>query len=296
MKNFEYSVAHTVEEAVSLLAEKGDQARPIAGGTDLIVQLRSGRRTVERVVQIKDIPELTSMSLDPSVGLTIGAATECYKIYGKDPILGNFISQAYPGLIDAASMIGSIQIQGRASVGGNLANAAPSGDAICPLIVLNAKAIVAGPNGRREIAAEDFCIGPGRNSLEPGELLVSIVLPMNKPHSSSHYLRFIPRNEMDIAVAGSGVSVVLDASGTTIQEAKIAIASVGPTPIYCKEAGESLAGKEASEANIQNASELAMAAATPITDMRGTVEQRRHLVGVLTRRALNGAIQRAKEA
>jgi carbon-monoxide dehydrogenase medium subunit len=291
LKDFEYTAPHSVGEAVSLLAEKGSQARALAGGTDILVQLRSGRRTVDRLVDVKNIPETNEISYTPQDGLHLGAAVPCYRIYQNAAV-----SETYPGLIDAASLIGGIQIQGRASLGGNLCNAAPSADGIPPLIVLGATCQVAGPNGTRTVAAADFCAAPGQNVLEDGELLVSIHLPPPVAHSGTHYLRFIPRNEMDIAVAGVGSSVVLDASGKSFVSARVSLASVAPTPLYVTEAGEALAGKEVGDKAIEAAAEAAMAAARPINDMRGTIQQRKHLVGVLTRRTLKGAIDRAREA
>ena len=291
MKDFEYTAPHSVGEAISLLEEKGSHAMVLAGGTDILVQLRSGRRVVDRLVDVKNIPETNEMSYTPQAGLQLGAAVPCYRIYQN-----RAVSEVYPGLIDCAALIGGIQIQGRASLGGNLCNAAPSADGIPPLIVLGATCNVAGPNGTRTVAAEDFCTAPGQNVLEDGEFLVSVHLPTPAAHSGAHYLRFIPRNEMDIAVAGVGSSVVLDSSGSTFVSARVSLASVAPTPLYVKEAGDALAGKEVGDKAIEEAAEVAMAAAKPINDMRGTIRQRVHLVGVLTRRTLKGAIDRAREA
>ena len=291
MKEIDYAVPKSVSETVSLLAEKGNQARCLAGGTDLLVQLRGGRRSVELVVDIKEVPEANHLSYDPQKGLEIGSAVPCYRIYQDEAI-----ANAYPGLIDAAAMIGGIQIQGRASLGGNLCNAAPSADGIPPLIVLEATCVIAGPNGTREMPVEDFCTGPGRNAMADDEFLVSIRIPSPKQRQGANYLRFIPRNEMDIAVAGVGSSVVLNADKNSIESARISLASVAPTPLYVKEAGDALAGKAITEEAIEEAAQAAMAAAKPINDMRGTIQQRRHLVGVLTRRTLRGAIERAKEA
>ena len=291
MREIEYSVAQTVDEAVSLLAEKGQKARPLAGGTDILVQLRSGRRELDRLVEIKDIPETNQISYDPQKGLVLGSAVPCYRIYDDQTVC-----RVYPGLIDAAAMIGGIQIQGRATLGGNLCNAAPSADGVPPLIVLGTTCLIAGPKGTREVTAEHFCTGPGQNILEDGEFLVSFHIPPPQSHSGAHYMRFIPRNEMDIAVAGVGSSVVLDASGKSFVSARISLASVAPTPLLVDEAGAALAGKEVSDKAIDDAAEAAMAASRPINDMRGTIQQRRHLVGVLTRRTLRGAIERAKEA
>ena len=289
MEAIEYTTPKTIDEAVQAMASQGDRARALAGGTDLLVQLRGGRRSADLVVDVKDIPELNEISYSPQAGLTIGAATPCYRIYQEEDVAAN-----YPGLVDSASLIGSIQIQGRASLGGNLCNSAPSADAIPAMVALGAVANIAGPNGTRQVAVEDFCTGPGRNVLEPGEILVSISMPAPPANSGANYLRFIPRNEMDIAVAGVGSSVVLDDSGQNFVSARISLASVAPTPVFCQEAGASLAGKAVSAAAIEEAAQLAMADAKPINDMRGTIPQRVHLVGVLTRRTLNNAIKRAR--
>jgi|TARA_B100001750_G_scaffold161340_1_gene130140 CO/xanthine dehydrogenase FAD-binding subunit len=285
----DYVAPKSIQEAVELMASKGDQARAMAGGTDLLVQLRGGRRTSEVVVDIKDISELNQLTYDSQKGLTIGAAVPCYKIYQDDQIAG-----LYPGLVDSASLIGSIQIQGRASIGGNLCNSAPSADGIPALIALGAVANVAGPNGNREIPVEEFCTGPGQNVLGSGEILVSVSIAAPQDNSGAAYLRFIPRNEMDIAVAGVGASVLLDSSGQNFVSARIALASVAPTPVFSKAAGDSLAGKPVSDDSINEAAEKAMGDAKPITDMRGTIKQRTHLIGVLTRRTLDNAIKRAR--
>ena len=289
MEWIDFATPKTISEAVEMLASKGDRARAMAGGTDVLVQLRGGRRSADLVVDVKGIPELNVLSYSAQDGLTLGAAVPCYRIYQDKAVIDN-----YPGLIDSAFLIGGIQIQGRASIGGNLCNASPSGDSIPAIIALSAVANIAGPKGTRQVPAEDFCTGPGRSVLENGEILVSITMPAPQAHSGANYLRFIPRNEMDIAVAGVGSSVVLDASGQNIVSARIALASVAPTPVFSKAGGDSLAGKAVSDAAIQEASEKAMADAKPIDDMRGTVRQRVHLVGVLTRRTLNNAIQRAR--
>ena len=289
MKEIEYVAPKTLGQAVELLAENGERARLLAGGTDLLVQLRSRRRTPDLVVDSKEIPELNQLSYNPQKGLEFGAAVPCYQIYQNAAI-----SSAYPGLIDAAAMIGGIQIQGRASIGGNLCNAAPSADAIPPLIVLGAVCNVMGSNGTRQILAEDFCAAPGRSVLQPEELLVSLHLPHPVPHSGANYLRFIPRNEMDIAVVGVGSSVVLDEKGQSFVSARIALASVAPTPVFAREASDSLKGKPVSDEAIEEAAQLAMAATKPISDMRGGVQQRIHLIGVFTRRTLRNAIQRAR--
>lgn len=291
MQAFDYVAARSVSEIVSLLEQRGDGVRILAGGTDLIVQLREGRRKAEFVVDIKDVPEANELSCDPEKGLRLGAAVPCYRIY-EDEV----IAKTYPGLIDAASLIGGVQIQGRATLGGNLCNASPAADSIPAMIVLGATCTIAGPKGTREVPVEEFCIAPGRTVLQQGEFLVSFYIPPSSKNEGAYYLRFIPRNEMDIAVVGAGASVILNGDRTKFVSARIALGAVAPTPLFVREAGDTLAGNEISEEVIRKTAEIAQAAARPISDMRGTAEQRRHLVGVLTRRAIEGAIRRAKEA
>jgi CO/xanthine dehydrogenase FAD-binding subunit len=288
MQAFEYIPAATVNEAVTILAREGAQACVLSGGTDLIVQLREGRRKVQTVVDIKHIPEVNELSYDPATGLLIGAAVPCYRIY-SDPA----IAAAYPGLIDAVSLIGGVQVQGRASLGGNLCNASPAADTIPALIVQQAVAIVMSENGERRIPIEQFCTAPGRTQLQRGELLLSIHVPPVSPRSGCAYLRFIPRNEMDIAVVGVGAWVALNEARTTITSARIALGAVAPTPLYVPEAGASLVGKPVAPQAIEEAAVIAQTAAKPISDMRGSAAQRKHLVAVLTRRALQIAIERA---
>jgi CO/xanthine dehydrogenase FAD-binding subunit len=287
VKWFDYATPASVAEAVAL-STAHPSARLLAGGTDLLVQLRAGRKETDIVVDVKHIPELNAIHYDPARGLTIGAAVPCYRIYGDQTV-----GRMYPSLVEVASLIGGTQIQGRASIGGNLCNAAPSADSAPLLIALGATCRVAGPRGMREIAVEDFCTGPGRNALQPGELLISLHLPPPAPHSGARYLRFIPRNEMDIAVAGAGVEVVLEDG--KFRSARIALAAVAPTPLFVREAGDALAGSPVNETSVARAAEIARKSAKPITDMRGTADYRRHLCGVLTRRALEAAVQRAKE-
>lgn len=289
MQAFDYVAAQTVDEAVSLLANKGDQARVLAGGTDLIVQVREGRRRLELIVDVKKIPDVNVLSYDAQHGLHLGAAVPCHRIYNDATI-----AKAYPGLMDAFTLVGGTQIQGRASVGGNVCNSSPAADTIPPLIVHHTTCIIAGPNGRREVPIEQFCTAPGRNVLGRGEFLVSLRIPAPPQNFGARYLRFIPRNEMDIAVVGVGSSVVLSQDRNTITAARIALGAVAPTPLLVEEAAAALLGKPVSDATIEAAAEAARAAARPISDMRGTIEQRRHLAGVLTRRTLQGAIARAR--
>ena len=289
MEAFDFVAPSSIDEAVSILNEHGDRARIIAGGTDILVMMRAGRRLADVVVDVKNISELNQLTITNGGGLTLGAAVPCYSIYQDQAV-----ASAYPGLIDSATLIGGIQIQGRASIGGNLCNAAPSGDSIPAVIALSGVCNIAGPNGTRHMPAEEFCTAPGQNALQHGEMLVSIEFPAPPANSGATYQRFIPRNEMDIAVAGVGSSVVLDASGQNFVSGRVALASVAPTPVFSQAAGDSLAGKPVSDDAIREASELAMADAKPINDMRGTIRQRIHLIGVLTRRTLNVAVERAR--
>ncbi len=289
MKDFEYCTPKTLREAVSLLAEKGEDARVMAGGTDLIVQLRGKRFQPQRIIDAKDIPELNELSFGNRKGLVIGAAVPCWRIYNDAEVAAR-----YPGLIDSASIIGGIQIQGRATFGGNLCNASPSADSTPILIAHSAICHVVGPEGKRSIPAAEFCVGPGKNALKDGELLVSMQLPANKKNQGSHYQRFIPRNEMDIAVVGVGSWVELANRGKEFKNAHIALGAVGPTPIVAQAASEALVGQAVGEEAIAAAAEAAKAVASPISDMRGPAEFRTHLVGVLVKRTLQGAIDRAK--
>ena len=289
LKSFNYARPKTLQEAAGLMAEHGEQGRPLAGGTDLLVQMRVGRRQPDWVIDVKDVPELNELRLDAQGGLTLGAAVPCHAIYDNTEVI-----RAYPALNDVASMIGGTQIQGRASIGGNLCNSAPSADAIPALIAMGVQGRVVGSGGDREVAVEDFCTAPGQNVLQPGELLVSLRFPPPAANSGAHYLRFIPRNEMDIAVAGAGASVILE--NGNFQSARIALASVAPTPLFVKEAGDALSGQPVTDESIQKAALIAKEAARPITDMRGTIAYRKHLCEVLTRRALNVAVERARQS
>ncbi len=288
MQAFEYCSPDSLEQAVTLLAGPG-QTRPLAGGTDLLPQLREGRRPADRVLDLKHIPELNEIAYDPAAGLRLGAAVSCYRVC-HDPA----VVQHYPGIVDGAQVIGAVQIQFRASVGGNLCNASPAADSIPALIVHNAVCHLAGPAGARTLPVEAFCTGPGRTALAPGELLVAVTVPAPPARFGAHYLRFIPRNEMDIAVVGAAAAVTLTPDGQSFQTARIALGAVAATPLLVPEAGASLAGRPVAAETIAEAARLAQAAARPIDDVRGTAAFRRHLVAVLTRRALERAVERAR--
>lgn len=289
MHAFAYQAPTTLQDAVRILAAGGPAAQPMAGGTDLIVQMRHGRRSVDMVVDIKRVPDVTELTYTPDGGLVLGAAVPCADVAAHPAIRDH-----YAALADGAGLIGGVAIRQRATVGGNLCNASPSGDAIPPLIVLGAECRIVGPHGEHCVPVAVFCVGPGRTILAPGELLVSLLLPPPAPHTGSCYLRFTPRAEMDIAVAGAGAWVELDAAQERITDARLALSAVGPTPVVAERAARAVIGQRADEDACAQAGALASEAVRPISDVRGTEAQRRHLAQVLVRRALWGAIRRAR--
>jgi CO/xanthine dehydrogenase FAD-binding subunit len=293
MKPFEYQAPTSITEAIALLSDKGKKAHLLAGGTDLLIQLRRGLFAPDLLIDIKKIPELNRITFDPTAGLTVGAAATCAQLCEHPDA-----RRLYPGLIDAVSIIGGSAIQGRATLGGNLCNAAPSADSVPAMIVLNATCAIAGPEGSRTVPADAFCTAPGKTILDEAEMLVSIHFPLPTPNSGACYRRFTPRREMDIAVAGAGVWVALSddygISDASIADARIALSAVAPTPLFVEPAGAALVGQAPTEAAFAEVAELARQAASPIEDVRGTEAQRRHLVGVLVKRALRGAVSRAK--
>jgi xanthine dehydrogenase FAD-binding subunit len=287
LRAFTYEAPQSLEQAQRLLGAAGEHGRLLAGGTDLLIQMRARARQADVIIDGKYIPELQVLSFDPQAGLRLGAAVPCYRIM-EDRVL----CERYPGLVEAAGLIGSIQIKDRATVGGNLCNGSPAADTPPALIVLGAECHITGPNGARTVAAQDFILSPGRTVLQPGEILVEFRIPAPPAHSSDAYLRFIPRNEMDIAVVGVGAALTLN--GETCTAARIALGAVAPTPLFAGEASAYLIGKPMSDETIAGAANLAMQIAKPITDMRGTAEYRTHMVGVLTRRVLKQAVERAR--
>ena len=289
MQVLDYVSAGSVQEVVGLLISNNGRARVLSGGTDLLMQLRENRRRAELLIDVKNIPELTSVNYDRQAGLWLGAAASCHTICHDALVVEN-----YPGLVDAIRLIGGVQIQSRASLGGNLCNASPAADSIPALIVHKAKCLIVNSNGTHEIPVEQFCVAPGKNVLQDGEFLLAIIVPVVQEHFGAHYLRFIPRNEMDIAVVGAAASVTLDLEKKKILSARIALGAVAPTPLFVEEAGVFLAGREITQENIQQAAKIAQAAARPISDLRGTAEYRKHLCAVLTQRALEKTIERAK--
>ena len=289
MNDFQYLAPHKLDEAAVLMAEHAGSAQLLAGGTDLLIFMRDGRKSPEVIIDAKKIPELTRVQLDADQ-LTIGAAVSCRTIWEHPEI-----AERFPALTDAATLIGGIQIQGRATFGGNLCNAAPSADTVPPVIVYGAIAHIISARGERDVPVEEICTGPGRTSLAPDEILVSLSIPAPPANSGAAFLRFIPRNEMDIAVANAAARVDLDEAGATFKSARIAIGAVAPTPLFVEAAGATLSGKPVNDASISDAARIARDASTPINDMRGTIEHRKQLVEVLTTRALRSAIARARK-
>jgi carbon-monoxide dehydrogenase medium subunit len=287
LQDVRYAKASSVEDAIELLNKGGAAARVLAGGTDIIVQARERRREVNLFVDIKAIPETQGISYDADGGLTIGAATPAYLIY-NDPD----VKRLYPALVQASSVIGGVAIQGRASLGGNLCNSGPAADSVPAMIVLQGTAEIAGPNGRRSVPIEEFCTGPSRNVLQQGEFVVTLHFPSPAPSSGAAWERFIPRNEMDIAVVNAGAYVRLE--GDTVRDARIAIGAVAPTCLFVQEAAQALIGKPLTDETIAAAGAAAKEAAKPIEDMRGTIKQRKHLSDVLVQRTLRVAAQRAR--
>jgi len=287
MVSIRYETPRSVSEAVRIMAAD-PRARVLAGGTDLLVQFRAGARQPSAFVDVKRIPELMSIAIDGH-GLRLGAAAPAAAI-GEHAEL----RRLWPGLAESVRLIGSTQIQGRGSVGGNLCNASPAADTTCALIVNRAHCVIAGPSGERTVTVEEFCIAPGQTVLQPGELLVAIRVPRPAARTSDAYLRLIPRTEMDIAVAGAGVSITLDAAGTCTA-ARVAIGAVAPTALRVPEAEQALLGSSLDEAPLKRAADAAAAAARPIDDKRGTAAYRRTVVGVLTRRAAAIAAGRARQ-
>lgn len=282
----EYVRAPDVAQAVAALAQAGDGGRPLAGGTDLIPQLREGRRRARLLVDVKMVPECRQLAVEDG-HLVIGAAVPLADVAADPAVRARHLM-----LAEAAGLVGSWAIQNRASLGGNLGNAAPSADTVPALICLGAEAEVAGPGGSRRLPVAALPAGPGRLNLLPGEFVVRFFIP--DAAGAGAYLRFTPRAEMDIAVAGAGVLVSLGPDGVC-QSARVALSAVAPVPLLVPDAAAALVGTRLSDADLGQAAALAQAACRPITDQRAAADYRRHLVGVLVRRAGQLARQRARE-
>lgn len=283
---FNYVAPSTVEEAVSILASASGVAKVLSGGTDLLVQMRYGRVKPDMVVDIKRISGISGIR-EQDGAFVIGAATPS-AVIGECEAL----KKTWPGVVEAANLIGSTQVQGRASLAGNLCNASPAADSVPALIAAQATCVIAGANGRREVPVESIPTGPGQTSLKPEEFIVELRLPKRPPRSADAYLRFIPRTEMDIAVVGAGVNVSLDPGGVCT-DARVVLGAVAPTAILIPEAASVLIGRKFDETALAALDQAARRACKPINDKRGTIEYRTKVAGVMARRAANVAYERA---
>ena len=283
----DFASPHTVDEAVGMLSGASGAAHVLAGGTDLVVQMTSGLRKPALVVDIKGIEELKSISEGPD-GFRIGAAV-CGAAINEHAGL----KAAWPGFCEATDLIGSMQIQSRATPVGNLCNASPAADSVPAMVAAGATVTIAGPDGRRTVPVEEVPTGPGKTSLAKGEFIVSINLPPKPARTGDAYLRFIPRTEMDIAVVGAGVALTLDEAGTCTA-ARVSIGAVAPTVLLVKEAADALIGTNVDDAALDRAAEAVRAACRPIDDKRGTAKYRTRISGVIFKRAAQAALARAK--
>ena len=287
MSDVRYEAPTTATAAVALLAAAQGHARVLAGGTDLLIQMRSRMQEPALLVDLKGIAEMNTLTAENG-GFRIGAAMGCMAIVEHAAF-----TKAWPGVIDAVKLIGSIQIKGRASVGGNVCNASPAADSVPALIAAGAIASVLGPAGRRDLAVEDIAAGPGKNTLAKGEIVTSFVLPKRAPHSGDAYLRFTPRTEMDIAVVGVGISLTLDGKGVC-SHARVGLGAVAERALLVPEAAAALVGTKVDEAALSKLAAAVSAACRPIDDKRGTKVFRIKVAGVLARRAAAIALARAQ--
>ena len=289
MLEMRYEAPKTLEAAVSLLAGASGQARVLAGGTDLLIQMRGGRVEPELLVDIKNIPEMTSVTAEGGA-YRFGAAVPCMAL-----VENQAFGKAWPGVVDGANLIGSIQVRGRATVGGNLCNASPAADTVPAMMAAGAIASIVGPKGRREVPIEEVATGPGRTSLAKGEIVASFLLPRRPPRSGDAYLRFIPRTEMDIAVVGAGVNLTLDEGGVC-RQARVAIGAVAERALLVPEAAAALIGTKVDAGALERMAAAVSAACRPIDDKRGTKEYRIKVSGVMARRAAQIALDRARRS
>ncbi len=284
-----YEAPETLAAALSLLADAPGTARVLAGGTDLLVQMRAGRIAPALLVDIKRIASLRT--IEPlHGGWRVGAA-----VTGMELIEHEAFGEAWPGVVEAVRVIGSIQVKGRATLAGNLCNASPAADSVPALIAAGAVATLAGPGGTREVPVEQVATGPGRTCLAPGEILTSFIFAARPPRSGDAYLRFTPRTEMDIAVVGAGVNLTLDAAGVC-REARVSLGAVAERALLVPEAAAALVGTRVDDAALQRLAAAASAACRPIDDKRGTREFRTSVAGVLARRAAQRALERARRS
>jgi len=286
VRRFELAVPGSVDECLQILAKRGPDTKVVAGGTDLLPQLKNGVLKPGWVVDLSAVAELRTISDAPDGGLRIGAS-----VTARELELDARVRSRFAALAESAAMVGSVQVRNLATLGGNLCNAAPSADMAPPLMALDAEAVIAGPSGQRRVSMASFFLGVRRTVLAPGELLLEIVVPAQGAHSGGNYLRHTPRRELDIAVVGVASQVTL--AGGKCTTARIALAAVAPVPLRATDAEQALVGQPLTPQQIERAAELASGAARPIDDHRGSIEFRNHLVRVLTRRTLTTALQRA---
>jgi len=282
-----YEAPESIEGAVALLSAATGEARVLAGGTDLLVQMRADVVDPDLIVDIKKIAETRAVTEEKG-GWRVGAA-----VTGAELKEHARLKKAWPGLVEAANLIGSTQVQGRATLGGNLCNGSPAADSVPALIAAGAVATLAGPQGRRDLPVEDVMLGPRKLALKKGEIVVSFLLPPRPPRSADAYLRFIPRTEMDIAVVGAGVSLTLDGSGT-ISAARVSLGAVAARVLLVQEAAQAIVGSRLDVAAQQRLEAAARAACRPIDDKRGTIEFRTDVAAVLARRTALIALDRAR--
>ncbi len=287
MTDIRYVAPRTLDEAIGAFAAAGSAARILAGGTDLLVQMRSGMVRPGLIVDIKNIAEMTAIEETGDGGFRIGAA-----VSGAALAEHKSFRKAWPGVLEAVNLIGSKQVQGRASAGGNLCNASPAGDSVPAMIAAGAVVTVQGPNGRRELPVEKVPAAPGRTNLTPGEIVVSFTLPPRPPGSSDAYLRMIPRTEMDIAVVGLGVCLTMKDGVCTA--ARVGLGAVAPTALLVNAAGKALIGSRLDDAALEAAAAACSAACRPIDDKRGTIAYRTKTAGVLLKRTALIAAKRAQ--
>lgn len=286
MTEIRYIAPQTLDEAVSAYAAAAGAARILAGGTDLLVQMRSGVVKPGTIIDIKKIEETTAIVETPEGGFVIGAAV-------SGAVLAEHASfgKVWPGVLEAINLIGSTQVQGRASPGGNLCNGSPAGDSVPAMVAAGATVTIQGPNGRRTMPVEAFPAGPGRTNLAPGEILVSFTLPPRPKFSGDAYLRMIPRTEMDIAVVGVGVSLTLE--NGVVKAARVGLGAVAPTVLLVEDAAKALIGSKLEPAALDAAAAACSAACKPINDKRGTIVYRTKVAGVLLKRTTAIAAERA---
>jgi carbon-monoxide dehydrogenase medium subunit len=287
MNDVRYSAPGSLDEASKAMLASNGTGWILAGGTDLLVQMRSGMRKPGVIVDIKKIDEMMGIQDLGGGSFRVGAAVSG-AVIGEHKAL----KKAWPGVVEAINLIGSKQVQGRASAGGNLCNASPAADSGPALVAAGAMLTIHGPNGRRELPVEKLHAGPGRTTLAPGEILVSFTLPARPAGSSDAYLRLIPRTEMDIAVVGVGVNLSL--SGGKCTAARVGLGAVAPTVLLVEDAAQALVGSSLDDAALEKAAAACRAACKPINDKRGTIEYRTKIAGVLLKRSAAIAIERAK--